>query len=82
MCQYQYYMRVKIALYSSPDYQTCFLSKGLLDQEKKFNIDLQDGGHLGFPIRTTLATFDQQVTLILPIKFFKSIGLLVQNKQV
>ena len=28
----------------------------------------QDGGHLGFPIRTILATFDLQVTSILPMK--------------
>ena len=35
-------------------------------------IDFQDGhhgGHLGFPIRTISATFDLQVTLILPTKF-------------
>ena len=31
-------------------------------QEKKFNINFQDGGHLGFPIRMILATFDSQVT--------------------
>ena len=31
-------------------------------QEKKFNINFQDGGHLGFPIRMILATFDPQVT--------------------
>ena len=27
-------------------------------QEKKFSINFQDGGHLGFPIRMILATFD------------------------
>ena len=35
-------------------------------------IDFQDGhhgGHLGFPIGTILATFDLQVTLMLPSKF-------------
>ena len=47
--------RAKMALYLSPDYQTSFESSGLLVQEKKFNIDFQVGGHLGFPIRTILA---------------------------
>ena len=55
-----------MALYHSPDYQTNFESVGLSVQEKKFNIDFQD---LGFPIRKILATFDLQVTLILPMKF-------------
>ena len=35
-------------------------------------IDFQDGSHggnLGFPIRTILAIFDLQVTLMLPIKY-------------
>ena len=58
-----------MALYASPDYQTSFKSIGLLLQEKKFNTDFQDGGHLGFPIRMILATFDLQVTSKLPIKF-------------
>ena len=56
-----------MVLYHSPDYQTSFKSVGLLVQ--KFNIDFQDVGHLGFPIGTILATFDLQVTLILPMKF-------------
>ena len=56
-----------MALYRSPDYQTSFKSIGLLVQEN--NIDFQDGSHLGFPIRMNLATFDLQVTLILPMKF-------------
>ena len=56
-----------MVLYRSPDYQTSFESVGLLVQ--KFNIDFQDVGHLGFPIGTILATFDLQVTLILPMKF-------------
>ena len=34
-----------MALYRSPDYQTSFGSVGLSVQEKKFNIDFQDGGH-------------------------------------
>ena len=44
---------------------------GLLVQEKKQKTDFQDGrhgGHLGFPIGTILATFDLQVTLMLPSK--------------
>ena len=58
-----------MALYLSPDYQTSFESLDLSVQEKNFNIDYQDGGHLGFPIRLTLATFDLLVILILPMKF-------------
>ena len=57
-----------MALYVSPDYQTNFKSIGLLVQEK-FNIDFQDGCHLGFPIRMILAIFDIQVTLILLMTF-------------
>ena len=33
-----------MVLYRSPDYQTRFESTGFSVQEKKFNIDLQDGG--------------------------------------
>ena len=47
-------------------------SIGLSVQEKKQKIDIQDGvhgGHLGFPIRTILAIFDLQVTLMLPTKY-------------
>ena len=44
-----------MALYRSPDYQTSFESIDPSVQEKKFKIDLQDGGHLGFPIRMILA---------------------------
>ena len=58
-----------MALYRSPAYQTSFESTGLSVQEKKFNIVFQDDGHLGFPIRTVLATFDLQVTLVLQMKF-------------
>ena len=36
---------------------------------QKWKIDFQDGGHLGFPIRTTLAIYDLQVTPMLPTKF-------------
>ena len=60
-------------IYKSPQ---CLLrsleSIGLSVQEKKLNIDFQDGGHgghLGFLIRTILAVFDLQVTLMLPTKF-------------
>ena len=61
--------RAKTALYHSSDYQTSSESIGLSAQEKKFNIDFQDGGHLGFPIRMILATCYLQVTSILPMKF-------------
>ena len=47
-------------------------SNGLSVQEKKLKIDFQDGGHgghLGFSSGTILATFDLQVTLMLPSKF-------------
>ena len=37
-------------------------------------------GHLGFPIRTILATVDLQVTSILPTNF-ESIALSVQEKK-
>ena len=56
-----------MALYRSPGYQISFESIGLLVQVKKFNTDFQDGGQggiLGFPIRTILATFDLQVNSI------------------
>ena len=32
-------------------------------------MDIQDGGHLGYPIGTILAIFDLQVTTMLPSKF-------------
>ena len=41
------YKRAKMALYRSPDYQTSFKSISLSVQEKKFNIDFQDGNHFG-----------------------------------
>ena len=68
-----------MALNRSPDYQTS-LSQLAFRFEKKFNSDFQDGGHLGFPIRTILATFGLQVTSILPMKF-ESIALLAQEKK-
>ena len=46
----------------------------------KYNKHKQDGGHLGFPIRTILATVDLQFTLKLPMNF-ESIALLVQENK-
>ena len=46
----------------------------------KYNKHKQDGSHLRFPIRMTLATADLQVTLILPMNF-ESIALSVQEKK-
>ena len=57
-----------MALYHLSEYQTSFKSSVLSVQEM-FNIDFQDGSHLGFPIRTILAMFALQVTSILPMKF-------------
>ena len=51
---------------------TKFGANWLLVQAKKLKIDIQDcrhGGKLGFLIRTILAIFDLQVTLMLPTKF-------------
>ena len=45
-----------MALYRSPDYHTG-LSQLACRFQRQFNIDFQDGGHLGFLIRTILATF-------------------------
>ena len=58
-----------MALYRSPHYQTSLKSFGRSVQEKKFSIDFQNGGHFGLPVRRILATFDLQVTSILPMKF-------------
>ena len=46
----------------------------------KYNKHKQDGSHLRFPIRMTLATADLQVTSILPMNF-ESIALSVQEKK-
>ena len=49
-----------------------FESTGLLVQEKKQNIDFQDGrhsDHLGLPTGTILALFHLQVTLMIPTEF-------------
>ena len=60
-------------VYKSPWYfLPSFKSNGLLVQEKKFNLDFQDGrcsGHLGFLIGIISAIFYLHVTPILPIKF-------------
>ena len=55
-------------MYRSLDYQTSLESIGLSVQEKKFNVDFQYGGHLGFPMRTILAIVYLQVSLMLPTK--------------
>ena len=55
-----------MALYRSPEYQTSFVSIGLLVQEEQFKIHFQDDsceGHLGFLIGMILTIFDLQVTL-------------------
>ena len=57
-----------MTLYCSPDYLTRSKSIGLSVQEN-FNIDFQDGGHPGFTIRMIFATYDLQVTSVLPTKF-------------
>ena len=49
----------------------CFKLIGLSVLKMKRKIDFQDGGHralLGFPIGLILATFDIQVTPMLPTK--------------
>ena len=46
---------------------SCFFI--LKSAQKKFKIDVQDGGHIGFSIRKNLASFDLQVTQIHPTKF-------------
>ena len=44
----------KMALYRSPDYQTSFVSVDLSVQEKNFNVDFQDGGHLAYQVSSQL----------------------------
>ena len=60
-------------IYKSPrSFLASFESVSLLVQEKKRQIDFQDGGHedhLGFSISTILAIFDLQVIQMLPSKF-------------
>ena len=68
-----------MALYRSPDNQTS-LSQLAFRLKEKFNIDFKDGGHLGFPVRTILATIDLQVASILPMNF-ETVALLVQKKK-
>ena len=48
---------------------TKFKSIGLSIQDKKREIGFQDGGHLGYPIKSILATFNLQVTSMNPSKF-------------
>ena len=75
---------------SSPYFLPSFQSTGLLVQEKKFKIDLQDGSHLGFLTEMILAIFNLHVTLILPTKtpkqflsecFFKSMKARIMSFQ-
>ena len=42
---------------------------GISVQEKRYDTDFQDNNHLWFPIATTLAINNLQVTPIIPIKF-------------
>ena len=44
-----------MALYCSPDYQTSFKSIDLSSQEKRFNIDFQDGDHGSYLVLSQLA---------------------------
>ena len=70
-----------MALYPSPDYQTSFELIGLLVQEKRFNIDCQDGGHgshLRYPIRTIYAILIYKAPLYFQWSF-ESIGLLIHE---
>ena len=61
-----------MTLYCSPDSQTSF----------EFNIKFEDGGQLGFPIRTVYATFALQITSILPMQWsFEWVGLSVLEKK-
>ena len=46
----------------------------------KYNKHKHDGSHLGFPIRTILATVDLQVTLTLSMNIWVGSGEKVQNK--
>ena len=48
---------------------TKFQANWPFGQEKKQRIDFKDDCHLGFPIRTTLAIFVLQVTLMFSTKF-------------
>ena len=57
---------------SHPDASYQVLESAGLSAQEKQKTDFQDGGHggqLGFPIGTTLTTFDLQITPMLPTKF-------------
>ena len=59
-----------IFIYKSPrSFLPSVKSIGLSVQEKKWKIDFQDGDQLLFSTQTILATFDLQVTPMLPTKF-------------
>ena len=68
-----------MALYRSPDFQTSLSPLDFWFNGKKFNIDFQDGCHLGFSIGMILVIFDLQVPSIFPMKF-ESVALLVREK--
>ena len=63
----------------SPETDNCPSWTGPLVQEKNLRIDFQDGSHLRLSIRTIVATFNLQITKILPS--FKTAGLLVHEKK-
>ena len=63
--QLELFLIYKLLWYFLPS----FKSNGLSVQEMKFNLDFYDGCHLGFLIKTILASFDLQVAQILPTKF-------------
>ena len=67
------------AIQSWVKYHPSFESIGLL-VHKKWKIDIQDGGHIGFPIRTILAFFIYKSPQCF-LSSFQPIGLLVQDKK-
>ena len=72
-----------MALYHLPNYQTSFESTGLSVQEKKFNINFQDGSHPCFTIKTILAIFLSTCHLDTSNELsFVSIGLSVRKKKI
>ena len=59
-------------IYINEQFKPSFKPVSILVHEEKRKIDFQDGhhgGHLGFLIRMILASFDLQVTPMLPTKF-------------
>ena len=66
-------IRMILAIFDHPDawfrVKWPFCSGEEAKKKKGFQ-DVHHGGHLGFQIRTILAIFDQQVTQMLPTKFW------------